>query len=254
MRIVLIQPLLRAGHSGRNCEIIESLIRSVKDSILPEDVILFPEHFISVDNAALYDSFMERMTALTGCVIVGGSHTRFLNDKRVNYGSVRDARGSVIGEYTKLRPYFNEGRHVSSGNMLGEISIQGKNFLILICADFWYSDIFFKVKQLPDVVLVPALSVSRKSSPEYSRALWRNFAIQRAFEFGVYIGISDWNTDSVLPEYRTCGVGGFADPTATARKKLFTGIDNKNVAFFDLDFDALEHFRDDRRMRGFFWR
>ncbi len=254
MRLVLIQPPLRAGDSEQNCKVIESLICSVRDSILPDDVILLPEHFMSADDPKIYDSFMKHIAGRAGCVIVGGSHRRIFMDKRVNYGSVWDAKGSIIGEYTKLRPYFNESKHVSPGQLLGEVTIHKKNILILICADFWYSDIFFKTQKLPDVVLVPALSVSRKPSLEYSRSLWRNFAIQRSYEFGVYIGISDWHADSILPEYRTCGVGGFADPATADPKKLFTEIGEKNISFFDLDFNALEHFRKDRRIRGFFWK
>jgi predicted amidohydrolase len=254
MRLVLIQPSLRAGGSEENCEIIESLILSVKSSILSDDVILLPEHFISADDPETYDKFVKHLAVQTGCTIIGGSHRRLLEVKHVNYGSVWNSEGKVIGEYTKLRPYFNENKHVSPGKMLGEVEILGKNFLILICADFWYSDIFFSTKLRPDVVLVPALSVSRKPSPEYSRSLWRNFAIQRAFEFGVYIGISDWRADSYLKEYRTCGVGGFADPTSTDPAKLFTEIGEKGITFFDVETDALENFRNDRKMRGFFWK
>ena len=233
---------------------IESLVTSAKKNILPDDILLLPEHFIFTDDPETYDEFIKHIALQAGCVVVGGSHHRDYQGNRVNYGSIADATGRIICEYTKLRPYFNENEHVSPGQMLGEMEIHGKNVLVLVCADFWYSDIFFKAKKMPDVVLVPALSVSRKPMPEYSRSLWRNFAIQRAYEFGVYIGISDWKSDSFLPGYRTCGVSGFADPTSVDPDKLFMEISGEDIVSFNLDFDALEKFRDDRRMRGFFWK
>lgn len=254
MRLILIQPSFKAYDDGNNCDVIGSLLSSVKDSVSHDDVILLPEHFISADNPEVYDSFVRQLAVEAGCAVVGGSHRRSWSGKRINYGSVWNAEGNVIGEYAKLRPYFNESKHVSPGDLPGELTICGRKFLVLICADFWYSDIFFRTKSLPDVVLVPALSVSRKHSPEYSRSLWRHFAIQRSFEFGVYVGISDWNADSVLPENRTCGVGGFADPTVEEPEKIFTGIGSKNICFFNLDFDKLENFRNDRKIRGFFWK
>lgn len=111
-----------------------------------------------------------------------------------------------------------------------------------------------KATKLPDVILVPSLSVSRKPKGEYSRSLWHHLAISRAYEFGVYVGISDWGEQSTLPKYRTCGVGGFADPTLLNPDQFFQPIDEKGISIYKLNFKALESFREDRRQRGFFWK
>jgi len=126
--------------------------------------------------------------------------------------------------------------------------------LVLICADFWFADLIHTASRLPDVVLVPALSVTRKSGPAYSRALWRHLAVARAYEYGLYVGISDWAHASVLPQLSASSVGGFADPTTTDPDGLFQPIDGSGIAIHDLDFDRLEAFREDRRQRGFFWK
>ena len=132
--------------------------------------------------------------------------------------------------------------------------IGGRRVFVLICADFWFSDLFNRAAHLPDLVLVPALSVSRKPSPDYSRALWRHLAIARAYEFGAYVGISDWGHPSELPMLATSGVGGLADPTREHPDELFRPIAESGASAFDLDFAALDAFRRDRMERGFFWK
>jgi predicted amidohydrolase len=124
--------------------------------------------------------------------------------------------------------------------------------LILICADFFFSDLIHLVTEPPDVILVAALSVTRKPTPHYARALWRHLAVARAYEFGAYVGISDWAHTAALPS--SAGVSGFADPTASDAGGLFIPTGDAGVAVHSIDRSALEAFRGDRRARGFFWR
>jgi predicted amidohydrolase len=49
-------------------------------------------------------------------------------------------------------------------------------------------------------------------------------------------------------------VAGFADPTRTEPRQLFTPVGPGGLAAHVLDFDALERFRSDRVDRGFLWR
>ncbi|HTK83199.1 MAG TPA: carbon-nitrogen hydrolase family protein [Bacteroidota bacterium] len=253
MKLILLQPKLAVFDSTGNLKAISSLIEQAAPGVSADDIILLPEHFTFDDNEEIYKNFLRSLARLAGCTIVGGSHHRNIDGKRINIGNVVDKNGNEIGNYTKLRPYFNEQQHVVPGDHVGELRINGKNFLILICADFWYSDILHRTTQLPDVLLIPSLSVSRKSDPEYSRSLWHHLAISRAYEFGVYVGISDWSEESKLPKHRTCGVGGFANPAELNSEDFFRPVVD-GVSVVDLDFDALEKFREDRRMRGFFWR
>jgi predicted amidohydrolase len=143
---------------------------------------------------------------------------------------------------------------VSEGSALGELTIEGKRALVLICADFWFSDLFYRADVLPDLILVPALSVTRKPTPDYSRALWRHLAVARAYEFGAFVGVSDWGHGSELPLLRASGVGGLADPAEIDPNSFFRPIDARGASAFELDFDRLDEFRRDRTDRGFFWR
>jgi predicted amidohydrolase len=254
MNLVLINPTLRAFDDRHNLNEIERLVTYKRIQFSPDDILLLPEHFTSNDNAESYAEYISKLAGIAGCTVVGGSHHRTLNGKRMNMGCVIDSRGTELGVYTKLRPYFNEQKHVVPGDRVGDIDINGKNFLILICADFWYSDILLNATRLPDVVLVPSLSVSRKPNADYSRTLWTHLAITRAYEFGVFVGISDWSENSRLPKNRTCGVSGLADPTQLDPEKFFTPVSQEGISFFPLDFAALNAFRDDRKMRGFFWK
>ena len=254
MKLVLLQPTLRAFETRSNIDTISSVLKTTAGKISPDDVILLPEHFSFSDDPEEYDNYIKELASVSGCTVVGGSHHRTVDGKHINYGAAVGPDGRCIGTYTKQRPYFNEQNVVTPGNHVGEFTINGRNFLILICADFWYSDLILNANTLPDVILVPALSVSRKQTPEYSASLWRHLAISRAYEFGVYVGISDWGKDSSLPKHRTCGVGGFADPTQVVPQNLFQSIAETGISVFSLDFSALEKFRDDRRMRGFFWK
>ncbi len=254
MNLILLQPKLRAFDTPHNLNAIETLVHQSKESFSSEDVLLLPEHFTFDVDAEKYNEFIRQLAATANCTVVGGSHHRIVGTKRLNYGCVIDARGNEIGNYTKLRPYFNEQNHISPGEHFGEFCINGKNFLVMICADFWFTDLMFKTKIQPDVILVPSLSVSRKPNAGYSESLWRHTAIARAFEFGMFVGISDWSADSVLPKNRTCGVGGFANPTTIQDDNFFHSVSPLGISMFKLDFDALDEFRADRKMRGFFWK
>jgi predicted amidohydrolase len=188
-----------------------------------------------------------------GCHVVGGSHHEQRGDAKVNSGAVSDARGQVVAEYEKLRPYASERERVHEGALLGEFSIGDFRILTLICADFWFSDVFVRAKVLPDLVLVPAHSVSRKPDPDYSRSLWRHLSVARAYEFGVYVGVSDWAHARVPGMLAPSGVSGFADPTTVNADELFTPLAHEAQAF-ELDIEKLRAFRADRRDRGFFWK
>jgi predicted amidohydrolase len=258
MRLITLQPTLGTDGDGRNNAVISGIVDEIRATVRPalekDDILLLPEHFTFSDDPAAYDRFVAGLASRSGCTVVGGSHHRPREGKRVNFGSAIGPDGDVIGTYEKLRPYFNEQRHVVPGRAFGEFAIGGWNVVVLICADFWYSDLLLSATTVPDLVLVPALSVSRKEDPEYSRALWRDLAVIRAYEFGAYVGISDWSADSTLPKYRTCGVAGLADPTSTDPGSFFTPVAGASWTVHGLDFEKIEAFREDRRMRGFFWK
>jgi predicted amidohydrolase len=254
MRLVLVQPALHAGPEADNVAIVLGLVQATGVAFDANDVLLLPEHWSGVGVAADYERDVRRLATALGCHVVGGSHHQDRVGGAVNAGLACAADGQVVGRYEKLRPYATERERVRPGRRLGEVTIDGRNILVLVCADFWFADLILTATHLPDLVLVPALSVTRKATPDYSRALWRHLAVARAYEYGVYVGISDWATDSVLPQLMAAGVAGFADPTTSDPDELFHPIGAARVAVHEVDFDRLEAFRHDRRQRGFFWK
>lgn len=251
MKLILVQPQLRLTGAVDNLGVIRARLDAARLDLESDDIVLLPESFDRSDSPGQYARGVCALAGGLGCHVVGGSHRERVAEGALNAGLVCGPDGNVIGRYEKLRPYAGERLLVQAGTQLGEIVIAGRNVLVLICADFWFVDLIQRATRLPDLILVPALSVTRKPTPDYSRTLWRHFAVARAYEFGAYIGISDWGHPSEVP---ASGVGGFADPTATAPEGLFSPIGEAGVAVHRLDFAALEDFRKDRRARGFFWK
>jgi predicted amidohydrolase len=254
MRLILVQPVLRADPRADNTGVVLASVRGAGVRPDVDDVLLLPEHWTAEASASRYGEQVRRLADALGCHVVGGSQHESRDGGAVNAGMVCGPDGVCIGRYEKLRPYATERTVVRPGSRLGEVEIAGRRFLVLVCADFWFADLIHGVAALPDVVLVPALSVSRKPTPAYSRALWRHLAVARAYEYGVYVGVSDWAPASELPQLRASGVGGFADPTATDPDALFVPVGHAAVSVHTLDFDRLAAFRADRRQRGFFWK
>jgi predicted amidohydrolase len=253
-RLILVQPELSFAPGMANLTTLTQLLDAGKLALAPTDIVLLPEHAVAESSRALYLSGIAELARRLGCHVVGGSHHQQRGETRVNAGAVCDARGQVIAEYEKLRPYAAERDRVEGGAVLGELDIGAFRILILICADFWFSDVFPRAKVLPDLVLVPAHSVSRKPDPSYSRALWRHLSVARAYEFGVYVGVSDWAHMRVPGMLAASGVAGFADPTTAIDTELFTPVGASALQSFELDRAKLQSFRADRRERGFFWK
>jgi predicted amidohydrolase len=260
VKLVLVQPELSYEASSNNHAVLVRLLDPVASSLTASDVVLLPEHFDLRASRADYEQGICGLAQRLGCHVVGGSHHEERDGGRVNRGVVSDSSGQIIGAYEKLRPYADERSRVQQGTALGELSIGGRPMLVLICADFWFSDVFYRTSQLPALVLVPAHSVSRKPTPDYSRALWRHVAVARAYEFGVYVGVSDWahgavgsRTPGGPGRIAPSGVGGLADPTRVDPEQLYLPIAGA-LRVYELDFAALDAFRRDRMARGFFWK
>jgi predicted amidohydrolase len=254
MRLILTQPQLVAFDTAQSAAAVDTLLAPLRGTLAAEDIIVLPEHIAFDGDKDGYEGYVSALARTHGCCVVGGSHHEERGEGRVNTGIAVNSEGVIAGRYDKLRPYSDERRRVRPGELRGEFTLSGLRVLVLICADFWFSDLFAETTALPDLVLVPALSVTRKSTPDYSRDLWRHLAVTRAYEFGVYVGISDWGHPSQLPSLFASGVGGFADPTGLDPNRFFTPIAGEGLSVFEIDMPALNAFRADRRERGFFWK
>jgi predicted amidohydrolase len=252
MKLVLLQPTLSFDATADNFGVIGRMLDHLAP-LAPSDIVLLPEHWDLRTSRAAYEHDVSALARRLGCHVVGGSHHEDRDGGRVNVGAVADGGGQLIASYEKLRPYADERSRVVAGGRLGELTIAGRRLLVLICADFWFADVFYRAHALPDLVLVPAHSVTRKPTPDYSRALWRHLAVARAYENGVYVGVSDWSHVPTPGRLAASGVGGFADATGVDPATFFRPIE-AGVQVIELDFAALDRFRTDRQVRGFFWK
>jgi predicted amidohydrolase len=254
MRLLLTQPQLRAFDNAHSIESVDRILDAVPNGLRSDDIVLLPEHTFFVQTEEEYLGIIQPLAKGYGCHVVGGSYHEISGEVKRNTGSVVAPDGGVLGSFDKLRPYSEERSRVNPGERLGEFRIGDVTVLVLICADFWFSDLFMQAEALPDLVLVPALSVTRKATPDYSRSLWRHLAISRAYEFGVFVGISDWGYPSKLPKHITSGVGGFADTTGVDPSGFYRATGDAELQVIEPDFAALETFRKDRGDRGFYWK
>lgn len=250
VKLALVNPTLCAGATRENLERVRALLEPHRESLGTNDLALLPEHF-HFGSWQEYLADSADLARWLGCHLVAGSQHRKSPDGTRNAGVIVAPNGSILHIYNKRRPYANERQRVVPGPSSVGVELGGHRLLVMICADFWFTDLLLEQPHAPSLVLVPALSVTRKPSPDYSQALWRHTAVARAYEYGLFVGISDWAANSSLPDARASGVSGFADPTRTVPTELFQSVSRATVV--DLDFAALEAFRADRRARGFFW-
>jgi predicted amidohydrolase len=256
MRLVLVQPVLAlAGDNARRIESsVDALLarQSGPPRLATTDLLVLPEHWCLDERPDVYERQVQALALGYGCHVVGGSHHVVRDRRRYNRGVVMAPDGTVLAEYDKLRPYGRELESISSGSLYGSFELDGHSVLVLLCADFWFFDLVQRAPRVPELICVPALSVSRKPTPDYSRALWQHMAVARGYELACYVGVADWAHDSELPTLRSSGVSGFVDPTVTVPDSMFRRV-TESAALFELDFDALTALRQDRRAQGFLW-
>ncbi|HVU06030.1 MAG TPA: nitrilase-related carbon-nitrogen hydrolase [Polyangiaceae bacterium] len=253
MKLVLTQPALEYESGIANYRVVAESVAPLAGTLSEEDVVLLPEHYDLRESRSEYEGGVRELARTLGCHVVGGSHHAVRDGHVVNSGIVVNRQGDVLASYEKLRPYAEERARVAPGSTLGEVTIVGHPMLVLVCADFWFSDVYDRASRAPEVVLVPSFSVSRKPTPDYSRALWQHLSVARAYEFGTFVGVSDWAHVPVPGRLSASGVAGFADPTRVSPAELFSPVSGA-VTVFDLDFERLAEFRRDRASRGFFWK
>lgn len=253
VRVVLTQPTLSVSGRTDSQAVLREQVSNLKGRLSSDDILLLPEHWEPRHDRGAYVELVRELAQTAGCHVVGGSQHEQRGDHYVNSGVVVDSLGAIVGTYEKQRPYAIERSKVRPGLACGEVVVGGRNVTVMICADVWFSDLFNRIESAPDVLLVPALSVTRHSSRDYSASLWRHLAVSRAYEFGTFVGIADWSAHSDLGDLRAAGVAGLANPTVDAPSLFFTPVAGE-YDVFELDFDALDEFRRDRRERGFYWR
>lgn len=253
MNLFVTQLRAYSDEFARNFELVQRLVRSGRFEFVSDDIILLPELVGGESAQQEYDSFTAHLARELGCYVVAGSHHELRAGALINCGAVADPAGQIISRYEKLRPYGIESRlGVAPGKLTGRFDIKGCCVLVLICADFWYSEVFLsRLKPRPDIILVPTFSISSRSAPRAARSLWKSMAVSRAYEFGVYVAISDWRYPTRYHGLRSSSVAGLADPRPPANNGFFSSMGRHAIQRYPLDIERLRELRQHRLTHAF---
>ena len=251
MRIVLTQPRSRAG-DGSDIESLSGLVRRVGFAGEPNDAIVLPEMIGEGSSSEKYLADVTGMAREFGCHVVGGSHVATSTGSRINQGFVVGPDGQIVAHYEKANPYSNERKLAMAPGVGGaSFRIGEVECSVLVCADFFHVETYRTLGVRPDVIFVPAFSVTRKSSPDLARARWRHAMIARAFEQGAYVAVSDFAFPVRGNGNPSSGVAGLAHPDPLRPDGLLRTLGRSQVAVFEVDPNAGRLLREDQRSRGF---
>lgn len=252
MRLILTElPLTLdapANFEAACCAILESGVEPAAD-----DLLVLPELIGFGSTRERYEERVVDLAQRLGCHVVGGSQAGGREGAggalRINGGLAVSPAGVCLGRYEKRHPYGGAS-DAQPGSPHPPFTIGGRTVRVLVCADFWYADLWLETPGV-DLVLVPALSVSRKERPDYARQLWRHMAVSRAYEFCAFVGISDFRAGWPGEGHGASGVAGLADPSGIDPAAFFRPVGAAGVLAVPLDFEALDALRKDRGARGF---
>jgi hypothetical protein len=219
----------------------------------PDDILLLPELLGGEAPHAEYEAFVSSLGSKLRCFVVGGSHYKAAPGRKTNCGAVADPTGIIVSRYQKLWPYGIEVKMgVAPGGKTGHFEVAGCRVMVLVCSDFWYSSVILsRLHPRPDLVLVPTFSISLRPSPLAARSLWKSMAISRAYEFGVYVGISDWAHPCDYHGLKSSSVAGFADPRPQSHDGFFSPLGIQPVVGYELELARLRWLREHRSSRAF---
>jgi predicted amidohydrolase len=250
MKVLLTQLRRRSADARENFRGVVKVIERSRLSVSRDDILLLPELIGGELARPEYERLTSELGRAIGCHVVSGTNHHTRRGKTINSGVVSDPQGRIVTSYDKLRPYSIEG--AASGTAVGQFEIRGCRILVLVCADFWYSDVFLgHIAPRPDLILVPTFSISRRSSPRVARSLWRSMAIARAYEFSVYVGISDWAHPCEYHGLRSSSVAGLANARPTNGNGFFTSMGERSLMAFAIDLPRLRELRQHRSQHAF---
>lgn len=251
MRLVLTQPKRRLGE-GKDIAAIGRALERTGFAGAADDVIVLPEGVSDGQARGRYEEMVASLAQCFGCHVVGGSHVEMAGDKLVNEGVVMNGAGEIVARYAKSNPYGAE-RHYAADHGMGatRFRIGDAECLAMICADFFHAEMFQGLAARPDLIFVPAFSVSRKATPHMARARWRHAMIARAFEQAAYVAVSDWAYPVMGHISPSSGVAGLAQPDPPTPAELLQTLGRRSLGVFAIDLDAARLLRTDQQDRGF---
>jgi omega-amidase len=253
VKIFLTQLRAHSNDYRKNFERVTRTVEASRFAFSGNDILLLPELVGAGSPRREYERFASSLSHSLGCYVVAGSHHELRKGKRINSGAVADPSGAIISRYDKLWPYRIELKlGIAPGTAAGQFDVSECRVLILVCADFWYSSVIMsRLNPRPDLILVPSFSASLRRSPVAARSLWRSMAVSRAYEFGAYVGISDWAHPSDYHGMKSSSVAGLADPRPQNHNGFFSAVGRRTIVAYELDLTRLRWLRQHRSAQAF---
>lgn len=246
LTIALAQPPARSG------DLAQDLAGLLAEGPVPQcDVLVLPELIGGHSAPSDYERVIAALARKHRCHVVGGSCYAATTAGTVNRGIVMAADGHKVASYEKSRPYGSENQTgIAAGSAVGSFEVAGRTITVLICSDLWFSENVSSLSPHPDVLLIPSFSITQREEPGKARRLWEHMLVSRAYEYSAYVGVCDWAHPCEFEGLPAAGVSGFADPRPNGEHFFAANLDQAFRAY-ELDFERLDAFRENRANRGF---
>lgn len=253
MKVFLTQLRSYSHDFRRNLDHLKRQLETARLEFTSDDVLVLPELFGCDSDRDSYEVSVCELARNLRLHLVAGSYHEERKAGTVNCGLVASPAGEIISCYEKLRPYGIEAKlGIRPGKLIGQFDVNGCRALVLICADFWYSEVFLSsLYPRPDLILVPTFSISSRAAPLAARSLWKSMAVSRAYEFGAYVGISDWAYPCQYHALKSSSVAGLADPRPTRHDGFFSKLGRSSIHGFEVDIPRLRELRQHRSSHAF---
>lgn len=135
-----------------NFRAVATLIERSRLAVSDEDVLVLPELIGGASEHKDYEQLTIDLACRIGCHVIGGTNHRKWRGNTVNSGVAVDPQGRIVAAHDKLRPYGIESRlGLCPGIEFGQFEIRGCRVLVVVCADFWYSN-FLRIESAPDPI------------------------------------------------------------------------------------------------------
>lgn len=189
MRIGLFQSDIDWCNKEYNLAVAEKKIREAKEHNCR--IIFFPEMSFtgfSMDTERTKESDNFTINLMSDIakrenIAVGFGYVKDCGNYCENRYAVVDRDGKLISDYAKIHPfsYGYEGEKFKGGNKLTQYVIDGMIFSTFICYDLRFPEIFQGLKNVPDVIVVPA------NWPKSRSHHWKTLLQARAIESQCYV-------------------------------------------------------------------
>ena len=166
MRLILTELPLTL-ESDANFDAVQSAIGESAIGPGLDDLLVLPELIGFGSSRTHYEGRVVDLARSLGCYVVGGSHYGVREQERgvgrVNGGLAVSPSGALLGRYEKRHPYGGAS-DAQPGSPHAPFTIAGRTVRVLVCADFWYADLWLETPGA-DLVLVPVRASSPANDP-----------------------------------------------------------------------------------------